>query len=218
MDAIPTVLVAIFLSLLLRRLTRKSLHLPPGPRPLPIIGNLLDMPSGASWTAFSSMSKLYGKSWLLVFSKPNDSAVQGDIMHLRVLNQPTIILSSLEATNDLFEKRSTIYSDRYHSVSLTDLWVLSCIMFSYSLWRLRSKDGRWLVFCAWELWRTLAQTAQNFPTKPWYRCRAWLRYSHYGTRRRLFRATQSYSQPHVWAYTLVSQLTFRRHGNFLDGV
>ncbi|KAK7688955.1 hypothetical protein QCA50_007646 [Cerrena zonata] len=122
---IPAALVAIFVALLLKRLTRKSLHLPPGPKPLPIVGNLLDMPSGASWAEFSPMSKQYG-----------------DIMYFKVINQHTIIISSVEVAADLFEKRSTIYSDRYHSVSLTDLmgddW--SFILQSYGEdWRKRRK-------------------------------------------------------------------------------
>ena len=36
-----------------------------------------------------------------------------DILRLNVLGNNIIILNSLEATTDLLEKRSTIYSDRY---------------------------------------------------------------------------------------------------------
>ena len=36
----------------------------------------------------------------------------GDIIHLEVLGTHIIVLNSIEATTDLLEKRSTIYSDR----------------------------------------------------------------------------------------------------------
>src|ERR1700761_7121986 len=38
----------------------KNLPVPPGPRPLPFIGNALQMPSGASWKAFAEWGKTYG--------------------------------------------------------------------------------------------------------------------------------------------------------------
>ncbi|GLB44585.1 putative cytochrome p450 [Lyophyllum shimeji] len=45
----------------------------------------------------------------------------GDVVHVRILNQPVVILSTLEAARDLFEKRSSIYSDRPRFVLLSEL-------------------------------------------------------------------------------------------------
>jgi hypothetical protein len=44
---------------------RKGLPYPPGPRPLPIIGNMLDIPKQFSWVTYSKFSKTYGTplSW-----------------------------------------------------------------------------------------------------------------------------------------------------------
>ena len=39
---------------------------PPGPRPLPIIGNLLDIPKESSWLAYTEFSKIYGEMASLV--------------------------------------------------------------------------------------------------------------------------------------------------------
>jgi|HubBroStandDraft_3_1064219.scaffolds.fasta_scaffold1189761_1 hypothetical protein len=46
---------------------RGGLPYPPGPRPLPIVGNILDIPKDFSWLAYTQFSKKYGTS--LFFSK-----------------------------------------------------------------------------------------------------------------------------------------------------
>ena len=38
-----------------------NLPLPPGPRPLPIIGNLLDIPAGSNWEKYRQWAKEYGR-------------------------------------------------------------------------------------------------------------------------------------------------------------
>ncbi|KAI0092608.1 cytochrome P450 [Irpex rosettiformis] len=82
----------------IRRLLSKKrgdLPLPPGPKGLPFVGNLLDLPPEREWETYAQWSQTYG-----------------DIMSLQVLGQPIIILSSPKAANDLLDKRSAIYSDR----------------------------------------------------------------------------------------------------------
>jgi hypothetical protein len=41
---------------------RSGLSYPPGPQPLPIVGNLLDIPRNFSWLAYTQYSKTYGIS------------------------------------------------------------------------------------------------------------------------------------------------------------
>ncbi|KAJ7249314.1 cytochrome P450 [Mycena rebaudengoi] len=72
-------------------------HLPPGPKPLLFIGNLLDMPRKNVWETFSKWTESYG-----------------DVVYLDVLGRPIILLNSVTATTDLLEKRYPIYSDRPH--------------------------------------------------------------------------------------------------------
>ncbi|KAI0653349.1 cytochrome P450 [Cubamyces menziesii] len=74
---------------------RRSLPLPPGPRGLPILGNLFDMPRSTYWRVFDNWAKQYG-----------------DVVHLNILGKSVILLGSAEATTDLLEHRTAIYSDR----------------------------------------------------------------------------------------------------------
>lgn len=38
----------------------RRLPYPPGPKPLPMIGNLLDVPTGPQWLGYSELSSKYG--------------------------------------------------------------------------------------------------------------------------------------------------------------
>ena len=40
---------------------RRALPVPPGPKGLPFVGNVLDMPVTQEWTAFAEWAKHYGE-------------------------------------------------------------------------------------------------------------------------------------------------------------
>ncbi|KAH9021877.1 cytochrome P450 [Lactarius hengduanensis] len=67
----------------------------PGPPPLPVIGNLLDVPKLSPWLAYANMSKKYG-----------------DVIYLQVVGQVVVVLCSPTAIKDLLEKRGELYADR----------------------------------------------------------------------------------------------------------
>ncbi|KAJ7155817.1 cytochrome P450 [Mycena filopes] len=88
-----------------RKRNRSRLPLPPGPRQLPLVGNLFDIPSDRQWEKY------------LEWSQEFDS----DVIHLNVAGASLIVLSSMEAVKDLFEKRSSLYSDRPRAPMLKEL-------------------------------------------------------------------------------------------------
>ncbi|KAF7985952.1 hypothetical protein HWV62_43898 [Athelia sp. TMB] len=88
-------------------LARKSrARLPPGPAGWPIIGNVLDVPTGgAEWVDYRDMGERYNS----------------DILYLDVLGTRIVVLNSFEAVTELLEKRAAIYSDRPRFVMVQDL-------------------------------------------------------------------------------------------------
>lgn len=69
--------------------------LPPGPKPLPILGNLLDVPTKREYETYTKWKEVYG-----------------DVIYLSALGNDIIILNSVKAASDLLDKRSLSYSDR----------------------------------------------------------------------------------------------------------
>ena len=86
---------------------------PPGPPRLPLVGNIL--PEKQPWEALHQWSLKYGEYSLLdVFGLLlNRSNVIGPVMSLRVLSTEIYHISSVPAAAELFENRSSVYSQRY---------------------------------------------------------------------------------------------------------
>lgn len=60
--ALP-LLVAVLALYLIKRwaVGRSGKHLPPGPKPLPIVGNLFDMPPARQWEVFAEWKERWGR-------------------------------------------------------------------------------------------------------------------------------------------------------------
>ncbi|KIK52675.1 hypothetical protein GYMLUDRAFT_49821 [Collybiopsis luxurians FD-317 M1] len=76
--------------------TRRGLPLPPGPRGLPLIGNLLDVPQVKPHLAYTKMSEEY----------------QSDLIFMQVPGVSLLVINSAQAANDLLVERFKVYSDR----------------------------------------------------------------------------------------------------------
>ncbi|CCM01198.1 uncharacterized protein FIBRA_03246 [Fibroporia radiculosa] len=100
MSAFNTLSVFAFLVIILVLLKRWTTNqekgrLPPGPRGLPFVGNLLDLPSSYAYKTFTE----WGEKW-------------GDIISLTLFGQPIVILNSMKHVTELLDRRSALYSDR----------------------------------------------------------------------------------------------------------
>ncbi|KAF7759803.1 hypothetical protein Agabi119p4_11498 [Agaricus bisporus var. burnettii] len=83
--------------------SRRYRH-PPGPRPLPFVGNALQIPFTRPENKFAEWGAQYG-----------------DVVRLKVFGQVMIVLNTLDAARELLDKRSSLYSDRPRFVLFSEL-------------------------------------------------------------------------------------------------
>ncbi|KAK7449185.1 hypothetical protein VKT23_013331 [Stygiomarasmius scandens] len=114
---VVSLLVATFV-LVVRQLRKPRLPLPPGPKGLPIVGNLFDLGS-------SQAPHIQAVEW----SKQYDS----DVVSVSALGHTSVFLNSHKAVEDLFLARGSNYSDRPDMPMLVDLvgWDWTFAMMRY---------------------------------------------------------------------------------------
>jgi hypothetical protein len=102
---------------------RGRLPYPPGPRPLPLVGNLFDIPKEFSWLKYAQLSKEHGMFYF--GSKATlTEGMTGDIFSFHVFGQVIVVLNSLKVTKDLLEKRGETYSER-PVIPIVEMYVFS---------------------------------------------------------------------------------------------
>jgi hypothetical protein len=93
-----------------RHVSLRRLPLPPGPKPLPLLGNLLDLPRKLEWLTYRAWNEQYG-----------------DVVYVEALGQKIVILGTADAVSDLMERRGSIYSHRAGSEMISEL----CVVFLF---------------------------------------------------------------------------------------
>jgi cytochrome P450 len=106
--------VAYFAKLLFTK--KSSLPLPPGPKPLPLIGNLLDWPTKRVWETFNKWADSHG-----------------DLVYCNLLGKQIIIINSIALANTLLDKKGSNYSERpvLHVASRLVGWNRSIVLAPY---------------------------------------------------------------------------------------
>ncbi|KIY69829.1 cytochrome P450 [Cylindrobasidium torrendii FP15055 ss-10] len=89
---LPAITVSVLLHLWS---ARKTLNKPPGPRGLPLVGNIFDMPKGRPWEGFAEMSKKYGP-----------------MISLTIGPTTIIVVNTFGKTKELFDKKGSVYPSR----------------------------------------------------------------------------------------------------------
>ena len=107
------ILVSSFAAFLAIRDYRRRRGLPylPGPRPLPLIGNLFDIPKEFSWLSYTQLSKKYGMVYFTI-GKRLTERMAGDILSFCAFGQVVVVLNFIKVNKNLLEKHPDIHSDR----------------------------------------------------------------------------------------------------------
>ncbi|EGN99267.1 hypothetical protein SERLA73DRAFT_182184 [Serpula lacrymans var. lacrymans S7.3] len=103
---------------------KSTLPYPPGPKPIPFVGNIFGINAAAPWVTYQEWGRKYG-----------------DIVYSRLLNQSIIILNSEKSAKALLDQRSYNYSDRPY-MATTDFigWTFNSVMIRYSnRWRVHRR-------------------------------------------------------------------------------
>jgi len=131
--SLAIVAIVVFHKYSSRKTTRS---LPPGPPPIIIAGNALQIPQTEPWVWCGSLKQTYGEFYVLRFDGHAWTALTervselsltflltGDVVHLSIFGKPMIILNSFSAINEFFVKKSKIHSDRPPSVMVGEMYV-----------------------------------------------------------------------------------------------
>ena len=116
MSAFLSLSIIVFVVLLLRiqYVSPRKQHrpYPPGPKPKPIIGNVLDLPTKDLANVYLGWGKKYNSEpnhWFCTFY---DIWAIGSIIHASAFGSHFVVLNKHEDAVELLERRATKYSDR----------------------------------------------------------------------------------------------------------
>ncbi|KAG2126528.1 cytochrome P450 [Suillus clintonianus] len=119
--ALPLSLAIVIAFARFRQNRQNKPRLPPGPVPLPLLGNLLSVDTKEPWLTYTEWGAAYG-----------------DLVFVRLLDQEVVVINSEHVARALLDKRSRIYSDRPYLATIEPFgWSVNFAFTGYGdEWRL----------------------------------------------------------------------------------
>jgi hypothetical protein len=119
-EIVVAVSVAAGVSCSLKLMSGPKKRLPPGPKSHPFIGHMLSIPRSSEHVVYANMSKELKSTINLCVLWRVLTFTSGDIIALSAMGQTIIVLNSIEATSELLDRRSSIYSGRAQIPAVCD--------------------------------------------------------------------------------------------------
>ncbi|KAF7365147.1 O-methylsterigmatocystin oxidoreductase [Mycena venus] len=110
LSALVILLFKVFQKLLNTR--QRRLPFPPGPSPKVLVGNFYDLPAEQPWLTYTKWGRQYGVYCDNGGKNDPLTVIKGDLVHASAFGQHIVVVNSAKVANELFKKRSHIYSDR----------------------------------------------------------------------------------------------------------
>ncbi|KAF7422756.1 hypothetical protein PC9H_010914 [Pleurotus ostreatus] len=114
-DPIILILLGAFVVLWSTRSSGYKYKRIPGPKGLPLIGNLLQWPTTRPWLVLDKWHKEY----------------QSDIISVNLAGLQIVVLGSMKRASDLHEKRSAVYANRPHMTALVEIMNFEDCLFAF---------------------------------------------------------------------------------------
>ena len=85
---------------------------PPGPKPKPIIGNFLDLPTKDLANVYLEWGRKYNSELDLLFRPFDNTWAIGSIIHASAFGNHVVVANKLEDATELLDRRAPKYSYR----------------------------------------------------------------------------------------------------------
>ena len=118
------ILLVVATHLAWRHINSTSLRLPPGPKGLPILGNIHQVSKDYQERIFARWANKYGTHIRYIcvhILTDSHSMILGDLMFAKFFAQRALIINSQAVARDLLDKRGGIYSSRPRFVMFCEM-------------------------------------------------------------------------------------------------